>query len=128
MVRYGPAQDAAAWHTNHPLACRDWARGDVHNAAPQRPARSSWLRYAALHHRLHDADPTALDIARLIDILTSRDDPDYPVSRAGGRNGDDAPIGFTLACSVFELRRERPLWHLAPGPGHVTGMRQFGFE
>jgi hypothetical protein len=128
MHRFGPASAAPAYHTNHPLACADWARGTLHNASPPRPPRSSWLRMASLHHRLHDADGIALGIADLVDILSARDDPDYPVSRGGGVNADDAPIGFTLACSIFELRREAPRWHLAPGPGHCTEMRVFGFD
>jgi hypothetical protein len=128
-VHYGPGpSDALAYHTNHPLICADW--GNTFAAdGPQRPrpARSSYLRMAALHQRLHAMDE-APGIEDLKAVLASRDDPDYPVSRGGGANQEDQQIGFTLACNIFELRRGDPRWHLAAGPPHRTAFRTFGFD
>ncbi|WBX85166.1 C45 family autoproteolytic acyltransferase/hydolase [Sphingosinicella microcystinivorans] len=122
------ADGRPVYHTNHPLACSDWAGHDSATGTRPRPARSSYLRYASLHQRLHDADAAVLGVQDLKAVLSARDDPDYPVSRGGGQTVDDMAIGFTLACSVFELDRERPRWHLASGPGHCTEMRVFEFS
>lgn len=115
-----PGGAVPVYHTNHPVTCGDWAGG-----VQARPSRSSYLRLASLHQRLHSAASDALDVDDLKAVLSARDDPDYPVSRGGGHNVDDMAIGFTLASSVFELDRERPRWHLASGPGHCTQTRVF---
>jgi isopenicillin-N N-acyltransferase-like protein len=127
-IEYGPGPEASlAYHTNHPLKCVDWQSAFEH-AAPPRPARSTYLRFAALHQRLQGADPAAISVQSLKEVLASRDDADYPVSRGGGRNTEDQNIGFTLACNVFELRRGDPIWHLASGPPHATSFRAFRFD
>lgn len=127
-VDYGPApQESVAYHTNHPLKCADWQSG-YGGGAPPPPARSTYLRYAALHQRLQGARPEAISVQSLKDVLASRDDPSYPVSRGGGHNTEDQNIGFTLACNVFELRRGDPTWHLAPGPPHATDFRTIRFD
>jgi len=118
---------APAIHTNHPLACTDWASPTA-SQARSRPSRSSYLRLAALHQRLHGVDPDQLNVTDLQHVLSSRDDPDYPVSRSGGANLEDQQIGFTLASSVFELRRGDPAWHIAPGPPHETAVQTFRFS
>lgn len=128
-VRYGPHDPGRpAYHTNHPLRCTDWGAA-FQPGAPERPrpARSSYLRLAALHQRLH-APGADLSIDGLRAILASRDDPDYPVSRGGGANQEDQQIGFTLACNLFELRRGDPRWHLAAGPPHSHAFRTFSFD
>ncbi len=126
-VEYGPAPNARpAYHTNHPLKCVDW-QSAFDGAAPPRPARSTYLRFAALHQRLQGTEPSAVSVQSLKDVLASRDDQDYPVSRGGGRNTEDQHIGFTLACNVFELRPGDPTWNLAPGPPHATDFRTFRF-
>jgi hypothetical protein len=66
-----------------------------------------------------------LSIEAIKAILASRDDPDYPVSRGGGRNDEDQQIGFTLACCIFELSAERPRLHIASGPAHNHQFRTF---
>jgi hypothetical protein len=119
-----PGGATPVYHTNHPLTCADWAGGGGEGKLP-RPSRSSYLRLASLHQRLHDAESDALGIEDLRAVLSARDDPDYPVSRGGGRNQDDLAIGFTLACSIFELDPAVPRWHLASGPAHCTEMRVF---
>lgn len=124
-VRYGPHADGnLVYHTNHPLACADWA--PTGGGPAVRPGRSTYLRFAALHQRLHGlrARPTA---EQLIEALASQDDPDYPVSRTGGTGREDQAIGFTLACNVFELRRGALRWRLAAGPPSCTAFREFGF-
>jgi isopenicillin-N N-acyltransferase like protein len=127
-IDYGPTPRAClAYHTNHPLKCDDW-RSDFAGAAPPQPYRSSYLRFAALHQRLQGARAEDISVQSLKGVLASRDDRDYPVSRGGGRNGEDQHIGFTLACNVFELRRGQPTWHLAPGPPHATDFRTFRFD
>jgi len=126
-VEYGPGPGASiAYHTNHPLKCRDWQ--PVDGRAQPRPARSTYLRYAALHQRLQGAHGDDVCVQSLKQVLSSQDDPDYPVSRGGGHNNEDQHIGFTLACNVFELRRDNPIWHLAPGPPHKTAFREFRFD
>lgn len=127
-VDYGPGESAClAYHTNHPLKCDDWQR-DFSGAEPPQPYRSSYLRFAALHQRLQGVRAEDISVQSLKDVLASRDDRDYPVSRGGGRNGEDQHIGFTLACNVFELRPSDPTWHIAPGPPHATGFRTFRFD
>jgi hypothetical protein len=127
--RYGPADARRPiFHTNHPIVCvdpRPDLAGSDGRAAPP-PNRSSHLRYAALQTRLL-IDDLDIDVAFLEALLSSRDDPDYPVSRCGGRNQADRQIGFTLASSIFELREGRPLWHLAAGPPHATEFLTYGF-
>lgn len=110
----------AAYHTNHPLICEDWA------ATAGRPSRSSYLRHAALHQRLQGLDAPGAEDLRA--VLSSRDDADYPVSRGGGVNLEDQQIGFTLACNIFELKRGDPRWRIASGPPHETAFREFGFD
>jgi len=127
-VPYGPAaHESVAYHTNHPLACTDW-QNRVDGAAAPAPARSTYLRFAALHQRLHGARAGALSAEALIDVLRAQDDEDYPISRGGGRNSEDQHIGFTLACNIFELRPNAPTWRLAPGPPHTTAFRTFRFD
>jgi len=126
-VPYGPVGGRPAYHTNHPLVCEDWAEAFGPGGGP-RPSRSSYLRFAALHQRLQGLSAAELDADVLRGVLASRDDPDYPVSRGGGVNQEDQQIGFTLACSVFELRRGDPRWTLASGPPHATAFRTFGFD
>ena len=122
MARYGPTEPALPiYHTNHPLKSRDLA---PHAATPRRPTRSTYLRFAALHERITGLED-GLGIEAIKAILSSRDDPDYPVSRGGGRNEDDQQIGFTLACCIFELSAERPRLHIAAGPPHSHQFRTF---
>jgi hypothetical protein len=109
-----------SWHTNHPLHLGDWSPD-----SRTRASRSSYLRLAALHQRLHGIARPDIEILKA--ALASQDDPAYPVSRGGGRNLEDQEIGFTLAASVFELQRGEPRWHLAAGPSHRTAFRVFEF-
>lgn len=123
-VVFGPLDDdQIAFHTNHPLVCRDWREGTA-----ARPARSTYLRLASLHQRLHDRAAGSLGVDDLKRVLAARDDPDYPVSRGGGANQEDQQIGFTLACSIWELHANAPRWHIAAGPPHVTAFRSIGFD
>ncbi|WP_051249496.1 C45 family autoproteolytic acyltransferase/hydolase [Inquilinus limosus] len=63
------------WHTNHPLASKDFASGGIGDDW----RTDSVLRCAALERRL--ADPTApVDLAAVKSALASRDDPASPVS------------------------------------------------
>ena len=127
-VRYGPSDpNRPAYHTNHPLVCDDWQPQPAAGRLRAPPGRSTYLRLAALHQRLQTAG-VEITVEGLADILASRDDADYPVSRGGGRNLEDQQIGFTLACNIFELRRGSPRWNLAAGPPHVSAFRQFGFD
>lgn len=114
-VRFGPGEGGGpVWHTNHPLVSTDWAASGTR----ARPARSSYLRLAALHQRLAPEPEITVDMLKA--TLSSRDDADYPVSRGGGHNLDDQQIGFTLASSVFEFLPEGVRWHLAAGPPHAN--------
>jgi len=127
-VLHAPMGRAPAFHTNHPLTCTDW-RDEYHpDTHPRpRPARSTYLRFAAVHQRLQTRAADELGIADLRNILSSQDDPDYPVSRGGGDN-EDQQIGFTLACNLFELRRDAPRWHIAAGPPHRTAFKVVDFD
>jgi len=128
-VRYGPFDpQRPAYHTNHPLTCADWGPA-FRPGAPDRPrpSRSTYLRLAALHQRLH-APGADVSLDGLKAVLSSQDDPDYPVSRGGGANQEDQQIGFTLACNLFELRRGEPRWSLAAGPPHSHAFRTFSFD
>lgn len=119
FVAFGPDDpDAIAYHTNHPLKNRDLA------PRAAKPTRSTYLRLAALHERLARTG-TALTVAAIREALASQDDADYPVSRSGGRNQEDAQIGFTLACCIFELSAAAPKLHIASGPPHDRTFRTF---
>jgi hypothetical protein len=127
-VPYAPAHQAPIFHTNHPLTCTDW-RDEYRTDAPNkpRPARSTYLRFAAVHQRLQGRISNELGIDDLKEILASQDDSDYPVSRGGGANQEDQQIGFTLACNIFELRKGDPRWHIATGPPHRTAFTTVSF-
>lgn len=126
-VRYGPADPLRpAYHTNHPLVNDDWAEAYAGGQARPRPYRSSYLRFAALHQRLQSK--TTLDTAVLKETLSSRDDEVFPVSRSGSEGLEDQEIGFTLACNIFELSREEPIWHLAAGPPHERPFHVYRFD
>lgn len=123
------SDDAAKpiFHTNHPLRStnltpdrlQSWAQ-----ASRARPSRSSYLRLAALQERLSGLRGT-LTMDEIKTILSSKDDPDYPVSRGGGLSEDDIAIGFTLACCIFELDAREPKFHIAPGPPDHTDFCTF---
>ena len=124
-TRYGPTDPALPiYHTNHPLKSRDLAPEHRDGAPRRRPTRSTYLRFAALHERITGLEDD-LSIEAIKAILASRDDPDYPVSRGGGRNDEDQQIGFTLACCIFELSAARPRLHIAAGPPHDHAFRIF---
>lgn len=128
-VLHTPLSPAPAFHTNHPLTCNDWReefRGDP--SSRPRPARSTYLRLAAVHQRLQGRAAADLGIGELKNILSSQDDADYPVSRGGGANQDDQHIGFTLACNIFELAPDAPRWHIASGPPHRTAFKTLSFD
>lgn len=127
-ILHGPALPAPAFHTNHPLTCRDW-REEYQPGAPvqPRPARSTYLRLAAVHQRLQGRSSSELGVEDLREILSSQDDADYPVSRGGGANQEDQQIGFTLACNIFELQQGDPRWHIASGPPHRTAFTTVSF-
>ncbi|MEJ0024707.1 MAG: C45 family peptidase [Rhizomicrobium sp.] len=120
IVKYGPDDPSQpVYHTNHPLK-----NCDVAGAVGRKPGRSTYLRFAALHERFSALD-APLGIPAIKEILSGHDDPDYPVSRGGGRNEEDENIGFTLACCIFELDAERPRLHIASGPPHRCEFRTF---
>lgn len=127
-VLHTPAHHTPAFHTNHPLTCRDW-RDEYRPNAPARPrpARSTYLRLASVHQRLQGRTSSELGVEDLREILSSQDDADYPVSRGGGANQEDQQIGFTLACNIFELRKDDPRWHIASGPPHCTAFTTITF-
>ncbi|HEX4195875.1 MAG TPA: C45 family peptidase [Caulobacteraceae bacterium] len=125
IARYGPSDPALPiYHTNHPLKSRDLALAHRESAGQRRPTRSTYLRFAALHERIGGLEDE-LSVEAIKAILASRDDPDYPVSRGGGRNEEDQQIGFTLACCIFELSAEHPRLHIAAGPPHDHDFRIF---
>jgi hypothetical protein len=128
LAVYGPSEPGrAAYHTNHTVLCTDWRRGLEPGSGRPAPSRSSHLRFAVLQDHLM-AGGGDLTVAKAQEILSSREDPDYPVSRGGGTNAVDRQIGFTLASSVWELcAKGAPLWHLAAGPPHETAWRTFAF-
>jgi len=115
------------FHTNHPLRSTNLTPDRLQSWAQTsraRPSRSSYLRLATLQERLSGLRGT-LSMDQIKTILSSKDDPDYPVSRGGGLSGDDIPIGFTLACCIFELDAARPQLHIASGPPDHTEFRTF---
>ncbi len=128
IVPYTPENPSRpVFHTNHPLRSTNLTPDRLQSwdrPSRARPSRSSYLRLAALQERLGGLRGR-LTIEEIKTILSSRDDPDYPVSRGGGTGGDDIPIGFTLACCIFELRLGAPLLHIASGPPDHTEFRTF---
>lgn len=102
-------------HTNHPL----WFPSQDILCDPASP--TTFARLAALEKRftppLHK-QPTA---ERIKDALSSKDDPDQPVSREIGRQDEtDQLINYTFASIMFEMT-ERPTVLMTVGPPSQSG-------
>jgi hypothetical protein len=82
---------------------------------------NSEARLVALKRRLSDASkPVTLETAK--SILSSHDDPEYPVCRHG-RPGQGDITTFSL---IMDLKAS-PEFHVAPGPPCKTEFRTYRF-
>jgi hypothetical protein len=104
------------YHTNHPLASRDFVPGYV----PGRETNSI-ERMHSLATRLANR-PTGSLVDSIKDALRARDSSEHPVCRrfAGPANS------FTLGSVVFELSRKPVAWVTA-GPPDSAEYRRFEF-
>jgi len=116
-------------HTNHPLVSDDlWLEGknlDLVSSqlkeAFKKGRANSEARLVALKRRLSDASkPVTLETAK--SILSSHDDPEYPVCRHG-RPGQGDITTFSL---IMDLKAS-PEFHVAPGPPCKTEFRTYRF-
>ena len=117
------------FHTNHPLVNDDlWLEGkNFEMAAPQlresfkKGRTNSETRLEALKKRLGDTSkPVTVETAK--SILSSHDDPEYPVCRHG-RPGQGDITTFSLIMVLKAL----PKFHVAPGPPCKTEFRTYTF-
>jgi hypothetical protein len=117
------------FHTNHPLVNDDlWLEGkNFEMAAPQlresfkKGRTNSETRLEALKKRLGDTSkPVTVETAK--SILSSHDDPEYPVCRHG-RPGQGDITTFSLIMVLKAL----PEFHVAPGPPCKTEFRTYTF-
>jgi hypothetical protein len=117
------------FHTNHPLVSDDlWLEGkNFEMAAPQlresfkKGRTNSETRLEALKKRLGDTSkPVTVETAK--SILSSHDDPEYPVCRHG-RPGQ----GDITTFSLIMVLKASPEFHVAPGPPCKTEFRTYTF-
>ena len=119
------------FHTNHAFVNTDDDQmREVLGAESSRDERcaspTTFGRYDALTRRL-GAPHSAVDLDAIKAALSSQDDPDAPVSRAGDPDSADAKIGFTAASVVYEMVDD-PVLHIAPGPPDKTPYRAIAIE
>ena len=67
----------------------------------------------------------AVDIDAIKDLLASRDDPDYPISRTKPAAGGDV-MGYTAGSVIYVLGR-RSYLEVAAGPPSETTYRRVDF-
>lgn len=130
VIRYVPYPGATrVYHTNHPLVSDDlWLEGkDFEMAAPnfresfKKGRANSAARIEALKKRLGDTSkPITVETAR--SILSSHDDPEYPVCRHGKPGRGD----ITTYSLIMDLKPS-PEFHVAPGPPCKTEFRTYSF-
>jgi len=117
------------YHTNHPLVSDDlWLEGkNFKTIAPQfreafkKHRLNSETRLEALKKRLEDTSkPVTVETAK--SILSSHDDPEYPVCRHGRPGqGDITTFGMIMVLTPS------PEFHVAPGPPCKTEFRTYTF-
>jgi hypothetical protein len=113
--------DRLVWHTNHPLAGRDTTRAEVSKS----PLTTSSLRRMAVLDRRLSGPAGPLDRNALVELLGSREDPEYPIAVAHGKGDSiftfgsvtwqigsrcEAHVGFTAPCygPMREIVLEEP--------------------
>jgi len=130
VSRFVPHPGATrVYHTNHPLVSDDlWLEGkNIAMVAPQlresfkKGRINSETRLEALKKRLGDTSkPVTVETAK--SILSSHDDPEYPVCRHG-RPGQ----GDITTFSLIMVLKPSPEFHVAPGPPCKTEFRTYTF-
>ena len=130
VSRFVPYPGATrVYHTNHPLVSDDlWLEGkNFKTIAPQfreafkKHRLNSETRLEALKKRLEDTSkPVTVETAK--SILSSHDDPEYPVCRHGRPGqGDITTFGMIMVLTPS------PEFHVAPGPPCKTEFRTYTF-
>jgi len=113
----------AVYHTNHPFVNDDLAASRKKTPGKPTPSPSSQARCAALERRLAELpDAATMDVVRA--ILSSRDDPDWPVCVP--HSPLDPGKSYSAGCLIIELSQP-PVLHLAPGPPCETPFGAHGF-
>jgi len=130
VSRFVPYPGATrVYHTNHPLVSDDlWLGGkNLETVSPQfresfkKSRANSETRLEAVKKRLSvTSKPVSIEIAK--SILSSHDDPDYPVCRHG-RQGQ----GDITTFSMIMVLKPSPEFHVAPGPPCSTEFRTYTF-
>jgi hypothetical protein len=117
------------YHTNHPLVSGDlWLEGQGSGMAAS-PFREAFKKGRANSERRLEAlgkslgDPSKpVTVATAKSILSSHDDPEYPVCRHG-KTGQGNITTFSL---IMDLKPS-PEFHVAPGPPCKTEFRTYTF-
>jgi len=131
VSRFVPHPGATrVYHTNHPLVSDDlWLeKNSFERVAPQfkeafkKHRLNSETRLESLQERLRDTSkPVTVETAK--SILSSHDDPEYPVCRHG-RPGQ----GDITTFSMIMVLKPSPEFHVAPGPPCKTEFRTYTFQ
>ena len=117
------SRDGLCLHTNHPL----WF---PETAAPGDPASpTTFARLTALEKRFVSEPRIPLNatktIERIKEALSSKDDPDQPVSREIGGQGDtDNLINYTFASMLFEMAARPNIFMTVGPPSQSDGYHQ----
>lgn len=110
------------YHTNHALR-----NNNQRIAAEQLPGKTPIERSGSptTARRLatleaHLSSPNAsIGVQEIKQVLSSREDPEGPISREARRAGEDRHIGFTFGSLIMELSAP-PVLHLAAGPPSLS--------
>ena len=114
----------AVYHTNHPFVNDDQLPEYAGSGAkPDEKPTSTQARCAVLEKHLA-ALPSEIDVETVKSILSSREDPDWPVCVS--HKPWDPGASFTAGCLIMEMTTP-PVLHLAPGPPCETEFKTYTF-
>lgn len=129
-ARFEPAgRPGCLWHTNHPFVNADLREGGAASegrAEDVLALRDSQARGLALERRMSDAVWPG-DLAAFKEALSSRDDPEHPISRP--LEAASTPADFcTIGAVIHELGRDAATMHVTAGPPGDVAWRTLRFE
>lgn len=110
------------YHTNHALRNTDqrmvMERFPDKSSVERSGSPTTARRLATLETHLSSPD-RSVGVQEIKTALSSREDPDGPISREARKAGEDTHIGFTFGSLIMELSTP-PVLHIAAGPPSVS--------